>query len=271
MTYMPEAYPVPHPTPGPPPSGYGQSVVGRQIQSAWWAGQYEITQGWGQTEYTGEPAQDRQGKHYAHWHAGIDVGAPCGTHLHLPSGITDATVSALDNPGGYGTAVIVHLTAFDVYIGHLARRLVNDGQKVRGGQEFGVSNNTGNSTGCHIHFEVRPKDGKYGTDVDPVLVMSSGQDTAGKIENPLDAFGKAVSQAEASFAHTLVSGGQVALGAVAGLGGILLVALGPMRAKGMVVHAAASVASNSAKGGSSKPAVAPVAPAASPKPLLRGR
>lgn len=271
MTYAPIR--VPTPEPGPPPSGYGQDIVGRMIQSAWWDGKYEITQGWGPTSYAGEPPEDRKGKHYAHWHAGIDVGAPCGTHIKLPGGITEATVKAIENPEGYGTALIVNLSAFDVYIGHLAKRLVTDGQTVRGGQDLGISNNTGNSTGCHIHFEVRPKDGKYGTDVDPVLVMGSNQDTAVLPSgNPFDALGKAVSDAEASFQKTMVSGGQVVLGTVVGLGGILIAALGPAKVK-TIAHAAIAVAgrSGSVGGSSGKPVAAPVKPVATPKPLLRGK
>lgn len=215
----------------------GQGVVGHKISTPWWEGTYEITQGWGATDYTGEPPEDRSGKHYAHWHAGVDIGVPCGTHIHLPADLTLATVRAVDNPSGYGTALVVQVTDHDIWLGHLAQRLVNTGQIVRGGQDLAVSNNTGNSTGCHVHFEVRPRDGKYGTDTDPSELLGTGRQLTSPVPNPLDALGQAVTEAEKRAEQFLIGSGQLALGAVLIASGLLIATLaiqgvGPARLPG---------------------------------------
>ena len=71
---------------------YGQSVVGQQITCPWLepAGPFEVTQGWGPTNVQSEPAEDRSGKHYSHWHAGVDIGCPTNTHLVFPHGLGHA-------------------------------------------------------------------------------------------------------------------------------------------------------------------------------------
>src|SRR2546421_8380992 len=93
-------------------SVYGQSVVGTMVQCPWLSpsGPFEVTQGWGPTNVGTEPAEDRQGKHYSHWHAGVDLGCPSLTHVVFPSGIgQQAVANYLDNPSGYGTALILRM------------------------------------------------------------------------------------------------------------------------------------------------------------------
>jgi murein DD-endopeptidase MepM/ murein hydrolase activator NlpD len=50
---------------------------------------------------------------------------------------------------------------------------VKSGQSVGGGQRIGRSGSTGNSTGPHLHFEVRTGPG-FGTDIDPVAYLRAG-------------------------------------------------------------------------------------------------
>jgi murein DD-endopeptidase MepM/ murein hydrolase activator NlpD len=50
---------------------------------------------------------------------------------------------------------------------------VRDGQSVSAGQRLGRSGSTGNSSGPHLHFEVRTGPG-FGTDVDPVAYLRAG-------------------------------------------------------------------------------------------------
>jgi hypothetical protein len=206
----------------------GQSVVGQHISTPWLnpAGPFEITQGWGSTSVASEPAEDRQGKHYSHWHAGVDVGCPTNTHLVFPHGLgQQATVVYLDNPNGYGTALILRMftqsygghaggTAqvrnADIYFGHLASRLVKNGATVREGDVLAVTDSTGNSTGPHLHFEVRPPDGKYGTDVDPSQWLLQGNAALQSIPFLDDPFG--IKAAEKSLMNTLTGLAQTALG-----------------------------------------------------------
>jgi hypothetical protein len=217
----------------------GQAVVGTMISSPWFSGTYEVTQGWGQTDYGGEP----EGHGVLHWHAGVDIGLPCGTVISLPAGLS-GTAKALDNPGGYGTALIVQLdSGIDVLLGHNRQRLVTDGEVLRPGMQLTVSNNTGNSTGCHLHFEVRPHGGRYGTDVDPSAVLLDG--TAASIPgsssavlagsdpnvnpyNPVDPRSIAweLQHGITQVGGVLVNSGQVALGGVMLLGGLLITGYG---------------------------------------------
>jgi hypothetical protein len=230
LKFMPQVASV---TQQPPParSLYGQTVVGQMLTSPWFPGSWEVTQGWGPTDYGGEP----EGHGYQHWHAGVDVGVDCGTTITLPMGLA-GTARALDNPGGYGTALIVLLDQYGVgvLLGHLRQRLVDDGTQVTGGTQLAVSNSTGNSTGCHVHFEVRPLDpksatgiGRYGTDVDPSQWITAGQagtsaELLSSSSGPLQGFNDAIQQAMRS----LVAGGEVLLGGGMLLGGLIVTVYG---------------------------------------------
>src|SRR5258708_9121241 len=148
------------------PSLAGQQIVGQHVVSAWVPGGWEITQGWGATDYSGEP----EGHGSPHWHAGVDIGCDCGTEIRAPAGFTGAA-RWLDNPGGYGTALRLQLAgspqagsgAADIILGHLRARAMADGPTFRPRDLLGWTNNTGNSTGFPLPFEARPPDGAYGT------------------------------------------------------------------------------------------------------------
>ena len=234
------------------PSLAGQSSVGQRVSSPWFDGSFEITQGWGPSIYPGEP----EGHGYKHWHAGGDIGMPCGTLIKLPVGL-HATVVYLDNPGGYGTGMIVQIwdptpdaggapvivqkRRIDIYLGHLRQRLAPSGV-VTGGAHLAISNNTGNSTGCHLHFEARPPGAKYGTDVDPTSWLESpgGSSTTGAAapttdQNPYNNLDPrheiwnlehAVTTGIVAFENELMGLAQAGLGSVMLLGGLVTVGLG---------------------------------------------
>jgi murein DD-endopeptidase MepM/ murein hydrolase activator NlpD len=66
--------------------------------------------------------------------------------------------------GSYGYLVkISHGNGLETYYAHNSKLLVKEGQTISAGQVIAKSGNTGNSTGPHIHFEVR----KNGTPVNP--------------------------------------------------------------------------------------------------------
>lgn len=89
-------------------------------------------------------------------HTGIDFGAACGTPVHAAAAGT-VTVGGWTNGGGGWTVMISHgvvngnsLTT--VYY-HNTNVVVSPGQHVSQGQVIAYSGSTGNSTGCHAHFE----------------------------------------------------------------------------------------------------------------------
>ncbi|MBD2343929.1 M23 family metallopeptidase [Anabaena subtropica] len=87
------------------------------------------------------------------FHAGTDLGAPTGTPVLAAARGQVTTSNWL---GGYGLTVILnHGSAQQTLYGHLSELLVQPGQWVEPGTVIGRVGNTGNSTGPHLHFEVR--------------------------------------------------------------------------------------------------------------------
>lgn len=56
---------------------------------------------------------------------------------------------------GYGNLIIIESGVFSTYYGHLESLNVVDGQAVQRGMVIGWSGSTGNSSGPHLHYEVR--------------------------------------------------------------------------------------------------------------------
>jgi uncharacterized protein YgiM (DUF1202 family) len=89
-----------------------------------------------------------------YYYGGIDWGLPEGM---LIVATMDGTVSvAKVNTGGYGIHVkIEHAGGLLSVYGHLSELMVSVGNTVKCGDVVGLSGNTGNSTGPHLHFEMR--------------------------------------------------------------------------------------------------------------------
>ncbi|GAB3532754.1 M23 family metallopeptidase [Arthrobacter tecti] len=104
-------------------------------------------------------------------HTGIDYGVACGTPLYAPAAgeVWFADSNAL--PGAGNRIVLNHgviggnALATNFY--HLSSYLVAPGQNVSAGQLIGYTGTTGNSTGCHLHFETVLN----GSLVDPMGVL----------------------------------------------------------------------------------------------------
>jgi murein DD-endopeptidase MepM/ murein hydrolase activator NlpD len=91
-------------------------------------------------------------------HTGLDFAAPRGTRV---DSVADGKVVFSGWAGSYGKAVIIkHTDGKRSLYGHLAKTRVKKGKTVRSGQMIGKVGSTGNSTGPHLHFEVRSKKGK---------------------------------------------------------------------------------------------------------------
>ena len=103
------------------------------------------------------------------FHAGEDIGAPSGTSiLAADSGI--ATVIP-DNGNGYGNYIIINHGGGRVTLyAHMSGFAVSNGATVTQGQTIGYVGSTGNSTGPHLHFEVRVN----GATTDPKSYFSFG-------------------------------------------------------------------------------------------------
>lgn len=109
-----------------------------------------ISQGFGCSPYSFE-AYD-PGCPSLHFHAGIDIAAGCGTEVRAADG---GMASVRSTPAGYGNYVTIdHGNGWLTLYGHLSSFSVAAGP-VRSGQQIGREGSTGNSTGCHLHFEVR--------------------------------------------------------------------------------------------------------------------
>ena len=95
-------------------------------------------------------------------HAGMDLAAPSGTPIGAAGLGTVVTAGVL---GGYGNAVVIdHGGGLSTLYAHQSALAVAVGQVVEPGQVVGLVGSTGNSTGPHLHFEVRV----FGTPVDPI-------------------------------------------------------------------------------------------------------
>ena len=99
---------------------------------------------------------------YAVWglrgHNGIDYSAVVGTEVHS---VADGVVAWVDNdPKGYGMYVRVWHPALRVhsFYGHLSEQKVAKGDAVTEGEVIALTGNTGNSTGPHLHYELRIAD-----------------------------------------------------------------------------------------------------------------
>ena len=87
------------------------------------------------------------------FHSGTDLGAATGTPVIAAY---TGQVEVADNVGGYGLTVILnHNNALQTLYGHMSQLYVQPGQWVQQGTLIGLVGSTGNSTGPHLHFEVR--------------------------------------------------------------------------------------------------------------------
>lgn len=95
------------------------------------------------------------------YHSGIDIGVDYGTPVHAAD---SGVVVEAGWISGYGYAVVIdHGNGLSTLYGHNESLNVSSGQSVSQGQVIAYAGSTGNSTGPHVHFEVRSN----GDPVDP--------------------------------------------------------------------------------------------------------
>ena len=86
-------------------------------------------------------------------HTGLDIGASKGSAIKSAA---SGTVTWAGYKGSYGNLVVItHSNGVQTYYGHCSKLYVSNGQKVSQGDTIAAVGSTGNSTGPHLHFEVR--------------------------------------------------------------------------------------------------------------------
>lgn len=137
-------------------------------------GTYPITQKFG------ENPQD-----YAQFgmkgHNGIDYGMPTGTTVIAA---TSGIAYVKSDPPGFGVYIEVVGAQYKTVYAHLQRAAIANGHKVSQGEAIGYSNNTGNSSGPHLHFGVKPiaqdnNNGYFGA-IDPQPILNGENDMLDK-------------------------------------------------------------------------------------------
>lgn len=108
------------------------------------------------------PVTSSYGVRWGRMHEGIDIAVGEGTPVHAAAA---GTVIYAGWMGGYGNLVVVdHGNGLSTAYAHNSSLAVAVGQSVAAGEVVSYSGNTGNSTGPHVHFEVRMN----GSAVDPL-------------------------------------------------------------------------------------------------------
>jgi len=121
-----------------------------QYRFIWPEPQAQISQPFGPSTFWFEPHYGG----YPHFHAGIDLVEPFGSPVYAAD---DGIVALVGNTSsGYGNYVVIaHAGGLETLYGHLSTALVSVGQAVTQGTVVGLEGSTGNSTGPHLHFELR--------------------------------------------------------------------------------------------------------------------
>jgi murein DD-endopeptidase MepM/ murein hydrolase activator NlpD len=150
------------------PTSAGHSTKYRFI---WPEPQASISQAFGPSTFWFEPAYGQ----YPHFHTGIDMVEPFGSPVYAADDGVVALVGS--SSAGYGNYVVIaHSGGLDTLYGHLSTALVTVGQPVTQGQPVGLEGSSGNSTGAHLHFELRINQ----RPVDPAPYLPPGPPSAFK-------------------------------------------------------------------------------------------
>ncbi|RYU15602.1 M23 family metallopeptidase [Nocardioides iriomotensis] len=120
------------------------------------SGSYRVSYNYGQCSYL-----------WSNCHTGEDFSAPYGTTIY---NIAAGTVTSAGYDGSYGNKTVVTLEdGTELWYCHQSSMNVSVGQTVEPGQAIGAIGTTGNTTGPHLHLEVRPGGGDP---VDPLSTLA---------------------------------------------------------------------------------------------------
>ncbi len=116
---------------------------------------YSLSAGWGETSYL-----------WSSYHTGLDFSTAEGTEI---VSVAHGIVIETTYDGSYGNLVKVELDdGTQIWYAHQSSYVVSEDEEVDPGQLIGYVGSTGNTTGPHLHLEVRVADGSEdGQDVNP--------------------------------------------------------------------------------------------------------
>jgi murein DD-endopeptidase MepM/ murein hydrolase activator NlpD len=117
-------------------------------------------------------AYKKTGKHWSKgYHTGVDFACKIGTPILA---VADGKIENATWGKSYGKQIVQKVNGGWVIYAHLNAVRVKPGARVKKGQIIGESGNTGNSTGPHLHFEMRDKiRWTGGKDLDPKDILAS--------------------------------------------------------------------------------------------------
>ncbi|MFE3328322.1 M23 family metallopeptidase [Streptomyces sp. NPDC059176] len=125
--------------------------------------------------YTLSASFNQGGAMWSHKHSGQDFAVPVGTTVKAAHSGTVVKAGPYGGGDGsaYGNAIVIkHANGRYSQYAHLSKIKVSIGQSVKTGQTIALSGNTGNSSGPHLHFEIRTTP-NYGSGINPVAFLRS--------------------------------------------------------------------------------------------------
>jgi murein DD-endopeptidase MepM/ murein hydrolase activator NlpD len=104
------------------------------------------------------------------YHTGVDFAVPVGTDVVA---VADGKIENATWGASYGTQLVQKVDGGWFIYAHLSKALVKAGDHVTKGQHIGESGNTGNSSGPHLHVELRNNiRWSAGEDLDPAAILA---------------------------------------------------------------------------------------------------
>lgn len=99
------------------------------------------------------------------FHTGVDISAVKGTVI---KSATSGIVTQVSEVGDYGKHLKIETDKLTILYAHCSKIYVSEGDEIKQGQSIGEVGSTGNSTGPHLHFEIRYEE-RF---VDPELIIT---------------------------------------------------------------------------------------------------
>ena len=98
------------------------------------------------------------------YHTGLDIAANTGTVIKAA---TNGTIILASSEGDFGNHYTVQIGEIQIIYAHCDKLYFEEGTEIYQGQEIAEVGSTGNTTGPHLHFEIR-RDGRK---IDPQLIL----------------------------------------------------------------------------------------------------